>query len=497
MKILTSQEIAEIEKKASENLGIPEIILMENAAGILCEEITKRFDKNTNIAFLCGLGNNGGDGFAAARKLFALGYYITVFHPLDIAKFSPAAKANFEILQKMGADFRVFEDTKSLPSYDVIVDALFGTGLKRPVNDGVYADIIKIANKAKAFKISVDIPSGLFADDTAVRGLFFKPDLTVTFTALKICQSLYPSKEHCGQTVVKNISIPEKLLADYKRDFLTDKDLPKLKIRNKDSHKGDYGRAFILGGSADMAGAVSIASIAALKIGAGLTYISVNDETPTDFINGYPEIIIKKWNLNEPSHIIDFVNSKASALLIGCGMGTNENTAEFIKEIVSGIKTTPLIIDADGINCLKIADLKTIKAPFAITPHLKEFAKLLDNTVDNVKSDRLTLAKNFAKSYKCTLVLKSADSIIATPDERLSVADFGTPALAKGGSGDSLAGTFAGLVAQNYSFEDAAKLAVFVNGRAAKYAENVSNQLTVTATDVINNFGRALNDIRI
>lgn len=494
MKILTAAEIKNIENIAVTKLGISEIILMENAASALSEEITKRFDKHTNIAFLCGFGNNGGDGFAAARKLLALEFPVKVFYPKDMSKFSPASKINLEIYEKMGGQVGFIEDVESLPSYDVIVDALFGTGLKRPIEDNHFANIINITNKSSAFKIAVDIPSGLFADNVNPPKIVFKAHLTITFIAMKICLALYPSKSFCGEVILKNISVPENIIEINSYEYLTKGELPPLKIREKDCHKGDYGKSVIIGGSPEMPGAAVIAAKAALKIGSGLTYLYINSETDGNCQLNDPEIIIKKRNFQEPQPVIDFINLPKTATLIGNGMGTEKNTAEFVKEIVKNARN-PLIIDADAINVLTISDLKLVSAPYVITPHLKEFARLLDVSVDDIKENRMSLAKNFAISNRAVLVLKSADTIIATPDGGVWVTDFGTPALAKGGSGDALAGIITGLVAQNYSLLHAALLAVFILGQSAKYAEIKGHTMTVTATEVIGNFQEALNDL--
>lgn len=497
MKILTAAEIRNLENFAVTKLGIPEIILMENAAAALSHEIEKRFDKTANIAFLCGIGNNGGDGFAAARKLLALGFYVTVFHPKNTAKFSAAAKTNLDIYKKMGGKTGFIEDVKTLPSYDVIVDALFGTGLKKPIEDNgedYFANIINIANKLSAFRIAVDIPSGLFADNATIFKTVFKAQLTITFVAMKICLALYPSKSFCGEIVLKNISIPENIISENGYNYLIKEELPPLKIRESDSHKGDYGKSVIIGGSAEMTGAAIIAAKAALKIGSGLTYLYLNNEAGGNWGLDDPEIIIKKRNFQEPQPVIDFINMPKTATLIGNGMGTGKDTAEFIKEIVKNAGN-PIVIDADAINALTISDLKQITVPCIITPHLKEFARLLGASVDDIKENRLSLAKNFATSNKATLVLKSAETIIATADGGVWVTDFGTPALAKGGSGDALAGIITGLIAQNYSPLYAAQLAVFILGKSAKYAQSKAHIMTVTATDVIGSFHEALNDL--
>lgn len=497
MKIMTAAEIALAEKTTMERLRIPETILMENAASAIVEEIKKRLRKDTPIAFLCGYGNNGGDGFAAARKLIAENFQVTVFRPKDTSRFSKSAEINFNILKNMGSDIRPIEKGTKLENFAAIADALFGTGLKRPVKDEGTAEhfqYIEEANRREgAFKISADIPSGLFADLPSVAETVFKADVTAAFTAMKICQCLYPSKALCGKTVIKNVSIPENLFAGIKRDFLTKKDIPFLKQRAKDTHKGNYGKAVIIGGSADMGGAAAIAAKSALKSGAGLTYLYIGSETEAGFIYDTPEIIVKRSNNFEPSPVIDFINSPKTVALIGNGMGDGKETKEFIKNIVFGAKNT-IVIDADGINALTFSEIKEIKAQKIITPHLKEFARLLGASVEEVKKDRLNLAKNFTLSTGTYLVLKSADTIIALPGGELKVCDFGTPALSKGGSGDALAGIITGLAAQGYHPWEAAELAVFILGESAKIAENKTHTLCVTATDVINALPEAMRE---
>ena len=495
MNILSASEINNLEKKIITGLKIPEILLMESAAWGITQTIKERSDKNTSIAFLCGFGNNAGDGFASARLLMADGFKVTVFCLNFDNKFSQSAKLNFDILKNLKADLKPIKKHNNLKNYDIIVDSIFGIGLNRPIEKNTeFAALIKEANETNALKIAIDIPSGLLADEICPQSeIIFKADITISFSALKICQSLYPAKKYNGEIILKNIGIPESHIKTN-ITFLMQVNLPDLKKRDKYTHKGDYGKTIVIGGSAEFGGAPAIAAIAALKIGSGLTYLCIDDETDAGFVHNNPEIIIKRINLEETASISDFINVPKTSALIGCGMGRSKKAAEFIKNIVTTAENT-LIIDADGINALTLDDLKNIKAPYALTPHLKEFAYLLNLSVPEVEKQRLTLAKEFAVKYNCVLVLKSADTIICDTNGDTFIADFGTPALAKGGSGDCLAGIITSLNAQGYPLVDAAKLAVFILGRSAVYTQNLTHEATVTISQVINNFHEALSGL--
>ncbi len=500
MRILSSSEISYIEKRASEETGIPEIILMENAASAVYREISLMEKRPEKAAVLCGRGNNGGDGFACARKLIASGVETTVFHPADTGAFPPAAAINYKILKNSGADLRPFEKPYDFSGYDLIIDALFGTGLKRPL-DGQYKEITEAANMAGGFKLAVDIPSGLSADSTGVPGAVFRADMTVTFTAMKICQTMYPARAFCGKVITENITLPEKLFPEGPKTVFSSRDaLPEIKKRLPDTHKGDYGHAAVIGGSSGKTGAAYLASLAALKSGAGLVTAVYPSEGGAYFAQA-PEIMTLPVNCGpcftekDAESAARFINeNRISVLCLGCGIGGSGETASFVKKLIRLIDK-PLIIDADGINALDEKDLETIRGRAVVTPHLGEFSRLSGMSVEEIKEGRPETARNFAFRHGITLVLKSAETVIASPDGSVTIASYGTPALAKGGSGDCLAGIITGLMAAGMGAEESAELACFLLGESAKLAEEKNGENSVLATDVINLIGAAFNGL--
>lgn len=495
MNILSAEEIYKIEKYAKEKLSIPEEMLMENASVAVSSYIKDKFNNKCRVALLCGPGSNGGDGFAVARQLFACGYSVHILYNGSNSKYSSASIKNLEAVKKLNIPLYSFENINNLDDYDIIVDALFGTGLKRELTNE-YKTVIEKANNSNAFKIAVDIPSGLIADIPAVNGTVFKADVTITFSSLKICHTLYPAKKYAGEIICKNISIPENLIDDIsKRILISKNNLPKLKIREVDSHKGTFGKAVLLGGSYNMAGALKISSISALHSGCGIVISMHHKNIDRNFISDIPEIITKEYDYKNVHESADFINNNASSFAIGCGMGQSSDAQEFIKNIINLINI-PCVMDADALNAVNEDFFKKLQNKnIIITPHLKEFARLKGISIDEVINNKLVLAENFAKENNVTVVLKSADTIVASPEGKTYILNKGNTALAKGGSGDALTGLITGLLAQKYTLSDAVILAVYIIGSSAEIAINLKNTLTIRITDIINLYSEVLNEI--
>ncbi|MBQ3032744.1 MAG: NAD(P)H-hydrate dehydratase [Deferribacterales bacterium] len=500
MRIFPVSDISYIEKSAVDNLGIPEILLMENAASAVFNAVTNLKPSPGNIAILCGVGNNGGDGFACARKFIAHGIKTTVFFFNAVDKFTPATLLNYNILKNLNADLVPFGNIYDFSEFDLVIDALLGTGTNRPLQ-GEYKTIIDSVNKSQAYKVAVDIPSGLYADKCSVNETVFKADLTITFIAPKICQTLYPSKEYCGKIIMDNLAIPKNIYPEKPYITLSSKaTLPNIKKRQRDTHKGSYGHVLTVGGSQGMGGAVYMASVAALRIGAGLVSAIFPYECGMYFSSS-PEIMAHPINCGsyftetDAENIASLIcNKNISVVCLGNGLGRNENTVAFVKKLIR-LTDKPFVIDADGINALDDSDLEVLRGRAVITPHLGEFSRLIKTTVENIKYNRPECAVSFALDYGITLALKSAEIIIASPKGKVIVSDYGTATLAKGGSGDCFAGITAGFIAQGYTMEDSAELASYILGQSGCWAENNLNENTVTATDVIKYFYRSLNEL--
>jgi NAD(P)H-hydrate epimerase len=499
MEVLTSKQMEMVDKEAIETLKIPSIVLMENAAISFVQEIENDINRLSKGCVVCGVGNNGGDGFAIARHLFLKGYFVDVIS-INSDKLKNDAKINYEILQKFPV--RIFEDYKNVDFniYDYIVDAIFGTGLTRRVEGDIQELILKInALRCKVF--SVDIPSGLSGSSSEVLGVNIKAHKTVTFCRPKIPHTLYPAKQYCGEVVVKYISIPDFLVNKFSFDnfLLTKESLPVLKNRTENTHKGHYGHTVIIGGSKGKIGAAIMAAYASIRAGSGLTTAVI----PSNFIGAIhsklPEAMcldIKSCDFlkeEDAKTILEFIKDK-SCIGIGPGLGTNPSTKNLLKTVVKETDNK-LVIDADGLNLLDEEMLTYLKFRAVITPHIGEFCRMLKISKDELMEDRLNICKKFAIENSIYVVLKSADTIIAYPDGKCFIFNEGSPALAKGGSGDILTGILSSLISQGVELGEAAKLSVFLHGRSGKILADKYNTYFPKASEVCENLWVAMNEI--
>ncbi len=492
MYILSSSSIYNMEKSADEKLEISFDILMENA-GISVSNFIKNNNFGKKAAVLAGPGNNGGDGFVTARHLISAGYDVDIYYMFDNNKYQGASSRNLNILKNINADLRNIKDFAN-NNYNIIIDALFGTGLKRDITDE-YKKVIDKANSIKAYKISIDIPSGLKADSSEVSDTVFKADTTITFSCLKYCLCLFPAKKYAGKIITADITIPKSHIEVFSSNVLINKNnLPPLKKREIDGHKGTFGRVVCAGGSEDMAGALKIAALSALSSGCGLVSVFHPDNLNRNFISDIPEIMTKSYNYNEPEIVVDFINKYAQCYTLGNGMGQNSLVKDFILYILKNADI-PVVIDADAINALTLDDLTHIKGDAVITPHLKEFSRLMNISIENIKSNKINIAEDVANKYNITLILKSADTIIACPKKAAYILNEGNTALAKGGSGDALTGLTASLIAQGNSIENACILACYILGKSAEYAVSSKNASTVYISQIIEEYSKVFNEL--
>ena len=500
MEVLNSRQMELADKHTIETIGIPSTVLMENAAHTVFHYFENLNLNSKKIAVVVGSGNNGGDGLAIARLLLNAKYDIMIYLCADPEKFKGDALINYGILKNLDAPFTLItNDDFSFNEYDVIFDAIFGTGLSREIK-GRYAEIVKKINDSNAIKIAVDIPSGLNGMTSNLQGICVNAHHTVTFCRPKIPHVLYPSKAYCGNVCVSDISIPDVAVEKQNPNLflLTENNIPKLKTRKPDSHKGTYGHAVIIGGSIGKSGAAVMASKACLKAGAGLVTAiipeSINLAFETSFLEGMSFPVGKDFlSIKDLDKILKFVENK-SVIAIGPGIGTNPETVKFVNEFLKSTDKTA-VIDADGINDLDKDTLKKRGNNTIITPHIGEFARLLNMSVSKILENRVELLKNFTTEFKIFVVLKSADTLICTPEGKIFICNFGNPSLAKGGSGDCLTGLITSFISQGYKIEDACKLGVFVLGKTAEKVSEETNIQTVITTQIIDNIWKTLNDI--
>ncbi len=447
------------------------------AAEIICERLNVSGKK---IAVLCGNGNNGGDGFVIADYLYGVGAEVTVVTPFG----KPAtenARYYYDKLQFVEKS-DTFQQNKD---FDVIIDALFGIGFNRAPSDDV-TEFFEKVNKHTAVKVAVDIPSGVDCDTGAVYTTAIKADFTVTFIALKPCFVLPAGSDYCGEVIVADIGVKSM---DY--DFLTTEkpDFPK---RRHNSHKGTYGTALMLCGSYGMAGAGILAAKAALRSGLGIAKCVVCQGIYSAFTASLPEAVcvpVKQTEtgvLSSDAVNIPALSENCKAVLFGCGVGKGKDVEIILKKVLAE-NNLPTVIDADGINALKhsIELLRESKAPVIITPHPGEMARLCGISVDEVEKNRVDVATNFATENQCVVVLKGANTIIATPDGDIFFNMTGNPGMATGGSGDVLSGIMVSLLAQGFSVVNAAKTAVFLHGEAGDKAASKRGERQMIPSDII------------
>lgn len=477
-KAVSSDQMRRADKNAAEMFGISEEILIENAAQALLEECPSV----KSAVILCGTGNNGADGYALARKLFLKGTDVRIL-TLDKAEHK-----NARIDEKLGIKITDFYEKDDFEA-ELYVDALFGTGLSRPVG-GKAAKMIEYFNSAQGFKLSVDIPSGVDSDTGGIMSCAVKADKTVTFAFAKMGLYQYPGKALAGETVIKDISLPDTLGDTKKYIVLGAKEEKRL----RDSNKGDYGHVFTLCGSDAMTGAAYMSAAAAVKSGCGLVTVGVPDIIKNTVASMLPEAMTAPLLSEDGAFSAKALDGaekyfdRANTLLIGCGIRNTEKTAYLVKEAVKRFAGKNIVIDADGLNALK--DEPAYFENTIITPHPGEMARLMKTDTASVQKDRAKCALSFSERYGCVVVLKGAATVTAYPDGRIYINTTGNPGMANGGSGDVLAGLTASFAAQG--IKEAPVKAAFVHGLAGDFAAEKYSEGSFSATDTLKMIPRAI-----
>ena len=483
MKICTVAKMRASDREASEKYGIPGIVLMENAA-ISCVKEIIGFDSFT---VLCGKGNNAGDGFAIARHLINAGKTVKIYLLLG-GDFSGDALTNFKILQNMQVRFYDLSDglKNDIIESDCVIDAIFGTGIHGEMAENIL-NVFDMVNSSAKYVLSVDVPSGIDADSGKVFKNAVKADKTVTFAAYKRGLLLFPAADFAGEIKLCDISIPKEVFSDVKLEITDAKKMRALMPkRSKNTHKGDYGKILIIGGSEGMAGAVCLAARAAFMTGAGLVTACVPKEI-NDIIqkNVVEAMTISLDFENEHTKIIEKING-FDAILFGNGIGREPYAVDMLANVLAAARV-PLIIDADGLFALSQRPqlLALCGGNVILTPHTMEMARLLGVSASEVEENRLDLAHDFAVKNGLTLVLKGNHTIITAPDGSQAVNVNGNSGMATAGSGDALAGIMAGLAPRCESMFDTAKLAVFLHGAAGDFAAGAVGENSLTAGNIV------------
>ena len=500
MKVATAAEMRELDHRTIEEFGIPGVVLMENAGRGVVSEIADAWGPvwGRRFCIFCGKGNNGGDGLVIARHLHNMGARVSV--RLFSEEMTYDAAVNLNAARACGVEITaVTHDMKAESSdvahSDVVVDAIFGTGLAKEVG-GSYREVINLINARARRVVAVDIPSGVDSDFGRIMGVAVRADMTVTFCLPKKGLYFYPGAQLAGDVRVVDISIPAAAVesARIPLSLITPESVRGLlPVRRPDANKGTFGHLLIIAGSAGKTGAGVLAARSASRSGAGLVTVAVPSSLNDIFEEKLTEEMTapvaqtprRTFSVAALDAVLQQLAGKA-ALVIGPGISTDHETMEFVNELLPRVEI-PVIIDADGLNIIAIDDevMSKVKAPVIMTPHPGEMGRLLGVQTVEVQADRESAALELARRYGVTAVLKGARTIVATPDGEVRINITGNAGMATGGTGDVLSGVIGALMAQGLGMTEAARLGVYMHGLAGDIAADEKGQAGLVAGDVV------------
>jgi NAD(P)H-hydrate epimerase len=495
MKIVSTEEMRSIDRVSAERFGIPSFTLMENAGSAVADYVLRCHPAAHSIVVFCGKGNNGGDGFVAARQLHREGRKVQVILLASPSELRGDAAYMFEKLPDPAIVVQSSDELKNLPlTADLYLDAILGTGFKPPVQ-GLYADAIAILNASRVPVIAVDIPSGADADGMNARtGVIARADAIVTFTA--------PRPAHVfgllttGTTLVADIGLPEDaVVSALQLNVITAREIvPLIEPRLPASNKGSYGSVLVVGGSLGKAGSAAMAGMAVLRVGAGLSTVATPRSALMTVAGFYPELMTEPLPETNAGTIsteaLDQIAELAKGrkvLAIGPGISRDQQTAELVRILVARLKL-PMVVDADGLNAFedRTEELNGRGQTLVITPHPGEMARLVGSSVSQVQKDRLGVARKFAQEHELIVVLKGHRTLVVRPDGEAWVNTTGNAGMATGGTGDLLTGMIAGLMAQHPDNTQGAVLAaVHLHGLAGDVMRETVGEYSLVATDLL------------
>lgn len=505
MKLYSAEQIRLWDDFTIKNEPIASIDLMERAATKCFKWLNSHLSQEADFEMFCGMGNNGGDGLVLARLLAQEGKNVNVYVIKTGAKGSPDFETNLKRLQETKTNIVQVESEKQLtpiPPYAVIIDALFGTGLSRPL-EGLAAKTVEHINSYPNTKISIDVPSGMPADFV---GNYFDykqiivSDLTLSFQQPKQSFLFAEMGKNVGELVVLDIGLSHEYQQQTSSNlyWLQHSDVKSiLKHRNRFSHKGTYGHALLIGGSIGKAGAMLLASKASVKTGAGLTTSFIPRCAYTPIQTFVPEVMAETIQKEDLLDFMPHDTKNYTAIGIGMGMGTQITTRDAMDDFMAGVEGEKLVIDADALNCLSLnfSERKKVKLPAGaiLTPHPKEFDRMFGESKTGF--ERMQKQTEAAQKHKVYIVLKGTHSSIALPTGEVYFNSTGNAGMATGGSGDVLTGIITALRAQGYTQKDACILGVYLHGLAADLALETESYQSLAASDIINHLGAAFKSI--
>lgn len=519
--LLTGKQAQTIDRYTMEQIGVPSMVLMERAALAVAEAAEKEAEKlsgggqsdgmstrSVSVQALCGTGNNGADGVAAARILFLKGYKAGVLILGDPQKGSQQFQKQLQIARNFGVPvFLAREEGPTDLKADLVIDAMFGVGLSREIS-GIYRQWTDRINAKRAEGkigrvIAVDLPSGIHAENGQVMGNAVKADVTVTFGWEKRGSVLYPGRDYAGRVMIADIGFSPSS-ADWLEEVPActygPEDLKLVPGRKAYSNKGTFGRVLIVAGSLHMCGAAYLCALGAYRMGAGLVKVLTVEENRQVLQQLLPEAILESYRADdlmegreEFRQMIDAQCQWADVVILGPGLGAEEYVEYLVEDILTAA-CTPVVVDADGLNAIAAHPYLTsyFTENLIITPHLGEMSRLTGQSIGEIQQDTAACARNYALRYGLTCVLKDAATVVASRDGEIYINSSGNSAMAKAGSGDVLSGVIGGLLALKMEEKDSARLGVYLHGRAGDLAVHQTGIHGLLARELADSLTKAI-----
>lgn len=515
MKVVTAEQMREIDRKAIEGYGIPGIVLMENASLGIINLIKKEHEtlKNKNIVVFAGTGNNGGDALGIARHAYNAGANVLVILVGSDESVKGDALINLNIIKKMGINLVVVQDdsyneeiTASLLMSDIVVDGLLGTGINKPVK-GFMAEIINIINNADRYTVSIDVPSGINVDTGEICGTCVRATKTAALALPKVGTIIGEGTKFAGRVEISDIGIPKGIIHESRLDtrLLSAEYVSGLiPERSRYAHKGDNGKVLVIAGSTGLTGAAALTSRAAQRAGSGLVTLGIPQT-----LNGILEAKLTEemtmplddagdGTLSEKCiKKLEKIIRNCNAIAYGPGLGKRSDISKITEWMLKNCPV-PLIIDSDGINSLveNIDLLKEAVCPVVLTPHMGEMARLTGLSIEEIERDRIKILTEYCIKYKCTIVLKDWRTVICTKEARFFISPTGNQGMASGGVGDVLTGVIASFAGRGIPIEDSAAAGVYIHGSAGDLAALEKGFEGITAGDIVEMIPYALKSLR-
>lgn len=496
MKILDSLRMRNIDRRTTERFGVPSIVLMENAAIAVVDAIFEHYAESDRVAIVCGTGQNGGDGFAVARHLENRGIVPVILIAGDRSAIKGDARTNLEICERLGIPIHDLQDAGDLAhaaDADLIVDAIFGTGLNR-APEGLHADVIRGIAELRIPVLAIDLPSGANASSHEPFDPCVQAEVTVTFAAPKMCHVFEPAAIYCGEVIVADISIPDAAIEEegVTLALITPNDIQAhIAPRLAATHKGTYGHVGAIAGSPGRSGAAVMSARGAIRMGAGLITVMTDPDTARLVHAGSVESMT-----HSSANLHAFLDNK-TAVLVGPGLQDDEQAYANTRAIVAGIDL-PTIIDASGLNAFagRASEINPRGLPRVITPHPGELARILGSDTKSITGDRIEAAREAARACNCVVVLKGHQTLVAETDGHVWVNPTGNPGMATGGMGDVLSGMVAALLARGADPLDAACTAVYLHGLAGDILKEETGDTGLAAMELADRIPAAIQRVR-